>query len=75
MWILILQAQVNNEIGCPILRAFFAGEPALSGVEGVGILISMVFRQSQNPRPVFRKKRERQGRGTLAGVSSEGRTQ
>jgi hypothetical protein len=28
----------KSRIGCPILPAFFAGEPALSAVEGVGIL-------------------------------------
>src|SRR6185312_15908978 len=31
---------VYGSIGCPILPALVAGEPALSAVEGVGILIS-----------------------------------
>jgi hypothetical protein len=59
MCIPILLSQINNEVGVPHPSRVLCGR--------VGILISMVFRQSQNPRPVFRKKRERQGRGTQCG--------
>jgi hypothetical protein len=36
----LLSARQQRSRGCPILAAFFAAEPALSGAEGMGILTS-----------------------------------
>src|SRR5579872_476656 len=37
----MLKSASTTALGCPILLALFAREPALSGAEGVGILISL----------------------------------